>query len=642
MLKRVFSPYKIGSCVIPNRLFVPAMVMNYCTDDGMITDRYIRYMEEKAKGGWGLIITEDYAVQEHGKGYFGIPGLWKDEQIEGSRKLTDTIHQYDSKIFCQMYHPGRQTTMQVTQNTIPVAPSATVDPLMMTPTRELSVEEIHQLVQDCGKAAGRVKEAGFDGLEIHCAHGYLMAEFLSPLVNKRVDEYGGCFENRIRLLDEVYTAVREAVGPDFPIQIRVSGNEYVQGGRTEAETCELCVHLEDLGVDSINVSNGVYASKPKDQIIAPMFTDHALNMNIAEQVKKLVNIPVLVANRINDPRMAETLLAMDKADFIGMGRGSLADPYLPEKAKNGQLDCVRYCIGCLQGCEGYLLYQDPATCLVNPRVGREYEDDLKKADKPKKVMVAGAGPAGLVAAETAALRGHDVTVYEEQEEIGGQFRSAAYPTGKGELSTFASQLRTSLMNLNVPIILNTPVTEDLIEAEKPEAIILATGAKPLTLPIDGIENAVTAEDILLGRKYAVEGPVVVCGGGEVGAETAQYISTVNHDVTVLEMQDSILNDMMPMTKICLEDLMRDTGVKVVTEAKVSSIGKDSVSYTNSEGEEITIPAETVVSAFGYKAYNPLEEIAKKYYVEVYTVGGAVKAGNAIAATKEGYEAGLKI
>ena len=235
MLKRVFSPYKIGSCVIPNRLFVPAMVMNYCTDDGMITDRYIRYMEEKAKGGWGLIITEDYAVQEHGKGYFGIPGLWKDEQIEGSRKLTDTIHQYDSKIFCQMYHPGRQTTMQVTQNTIPVAPSATVDPLMMTPTRELSVEEIHQLVQDWGKAAGRVKEAGFDGLEIHCAHGYLMAEFLSPLVNKRVDEYGGCFENRIRLLDEVYTAVREAVGPDFPIQIRVSGNEYVQGHRPHCQ-----------------------------------------------------------------------------------------------------------------------------------------------------------------------------------------------------------------------------------------------------------------------------------------------------------------------------------------------------------------------------------------------------------------------
>ena len=378
-LNTVFSEKKIGNCTIPNRLIVPAMVTNYCTADGFLTNRYIKYIEEKAKGGWGLIITEDYAVQPSGKGYERIPGLFKDEQVELNKKLTATVHNYESKIFCQMYHPGRQTSKAVNGGQTPVAPSATKDPACFELTRAITVDEIHQLVEDFGSAARRCKEAGFDGIELHCAHGYLLAEFLSPYVNKRTDEYGGCFTNRVRIVDEIYAEMRKKVGSDFPITARISVNEYVQGGRTEAESYELALHLAELGFDTIHCSNGVYAAHPRNQVIAPMFTDHALNMDTAGQVKKLIDVPVIVTNRINDPEMAETLLRMGKADFIGMGRGSLADPHLPAKAKDHNFENIQYCIGCLQGCEMPLLMNGDVTCLVNPRVGRECEAEIGRA-----------------------------------------------------------------------------------------------------------------------------------------------------------------------------------------------------------------------------------------------------------------------
>ena len=644
MLTELFTPAKIGSCEIPNRLIVPAMVVNLCTEDGMITERYIRYIEEKAKGGWGMIITEDYAVNENAKGYQFIPGLYNDAQIEGNKKLTETVHKYESRIFCQMYHPGRQSKHAVNGNVQPLAPSTIKDPFCMDLPKEMTREEIHQIVRDFGTTARRAKEAGFDGIEIHAAHGYLISSFLSPFTNKRVDEYGGCFENRTRILDEVYAAVRENVGNDFPVQVRISANEYLLGGRTEADTYELARHLDELGVDAIHVSNGMYASPIVRQIIAPMYTEHAFNMDAAEQVKKLVSCPVIVTNRINDPKMADTILKMGKADFIGMGRGSLADPHLPAKAKAGKFENIRYCIGCLQGCEAGLLAGTCATCLVNPRVGREYENPMEKTASPKKVMIIGGGPAGLMAAETAAKVGHVVAVYEAKAQLGGQFRSAAFPPGKGELSTFVSSLRKSLEDLKVPVHTGTEVTEDLIKAEKPDAVIIATGAKPLVLPIEGIHgaNVVTAEDVLLGNVDVKPGPVVVCGGGEVGGETAHFLTQTCQDITLIEMRDDILNDMFPLMRMCLMDYIKEGGIKVLTGAKVASITEDSVSYTDADGNLKSVPAATVVSAFGYKAYNPLEETVRKYCDNVKVVGCAVKAGNALTAVREGYEAALAL
>ena len=644
MFAKLFSPMKIGSCTIPNRLAVPAMVTNFCTEDGLVTDRFVRYLEEKAKGGWGLIITEDYAVNPNAKGYRFIPGLYNDAQLEGNRKLTETIHRYDSKIFCQIYHPGRQSTHFVNGGVQPIAPSATMDPLLQEMPREMTVEEIHGIVADFASCARRCKEAGFDGIEIHAAHGYLISEFLSPYTNKRVDQYGGCFDNRARFLDEIYAAVRKEVGADFPVTVRISVNEYLLGGRTEAESFVLARHCEELGFDAIHVSNGMYASPATRQIIAPMFSEHAFNMQGAQQIKELVHIPVILTNRINDPRMADTLLMMNKADFIGMARGSLADPFLPVKARQGHLSNIRYCIGCLQGCEQKLFEGTSITCLVNPRIGLEYESELTPVETPKKVLVIGGGPGGLMAAETAARRGHRVTVYEKKADLGGQFKSAAYPIGKGELATFISSARQNLSDMQIPIHLNTEVTPELLEAEKPDAIIVATGAHPLMPPIPGIDGShvVTAEDVLLGNVTVPAGPVVVCGGGEVGGEVAQFVAESHPDVTILEMQPDILNDMMVFTRRCLLSYLKDARVRVLTHAKVQKIEDDKVTYLDQAGQSVSLPAAAVISAFGYRAYNPLEAAARSVCENVQVIGGAVKAGNALTAIAEGYKAAMAL
>ena len=519
-----------------------------------------------------------------------------------------------------------------------------MDPLLQEMPREMTVEEIHGVVADFASCAKRCKEAGFDGIEIHAAHGYLISEFLSPYTNKRVDQYGGCFENRARFLDEVYAAIRKEVGADFPVTVRISVNEYLLGGRTEAESFVLARHCEELGFDAIHVSNGMYASPALRQIIAPMFSEHAFNMQGAQQIKELVHIPVILTNRINDPRMADTLLMMNKADFIGMARGSLADPFLPVKAQQGHLSNIRYCIGCLQGCEQKLFEGTSITCLVNPRIGLEYGSELAPVEDPKKVLVIGGGPGGLMAAETAARRGHQVTVYEKKADLGGQFKSAAYPIGKGELSTFISSVRQNLVDMQVPIHLNTEVTAELLQAEKPDAIIVATGATPLMPRIPGIDGShvATAEDVLLGNVTVHSGPVVVCGGGEVGGEVAQFVAESHPDVTILEMQPDILNDMMVFTRRCLLSYLKDAQVRVLTHAKVQKIEDDKVTYLDQAGQSVSLPATTVISAFGYRAYNPLEAAARSVCENVQVIGGAIKAGNALTAIAEGYKAALDL
>lgn len=646
MLDKVFSELKIGTCVIPNRFVVPAMVVNYCTPDGFITDRYIAYMAEKAKGGYGLLITEDYAINESGKGYAKIPGLWLDEQVEGNKKLTETVHQYGSKIFCQIYHPGKQATLLSTGGVTPVAPSAIKDPMCQTMPRELTVEEIQTIVKEFGEAARRAKESGFDGIEIHAGHGYLIAQFLSPFINKRNDCYGGCFENRVRFIDEIYAAMRANVGEDFPIIVRFSANEYVTGGRTEVESYQLAMHLDELGVDALNISNGTYASEPKGAIIAPMFTDHGLNVDIAGEIKKMVKCPVIVANRINNPNMANIIIASGKADAVCVGRGSITDPDMPNKAKEGRFDEINYCIGCLQGCAMSLFGpKQEVDCLVNPRVGLEYKDNYNKVETPKKVMIIGAGPAGLMTARTAAMRGHDVTVYEATDHVGGAFRSAAYPSGKGELATVIASYKAQCDKNGVKFVMNTEVDEKLIADVAPDAIVLATGSRPLMPPINGIDgaNVMTAEDVLYGKRDILPGPTVVCGGGEVGAETAEFIAGSSYfPVMLVEMQPRILGNMMSANAPVLMELLAKRNVQIITNAKVSEISEKGVSYVDAQGNTVTLPATNVVAAFGYKAYNPLEDVANKYAKEVYTIGSAVKAGNAMAAIQEGYGIGMKL
>lgn len=642
MLDTLFSEGKINQVVVKNRLVVPAMVTNYCDTEGKATDRWIAYHEEKAKGGWGLIITEDYAVDEHCMGYACIPGLYKDEQIEGHKRLTDTVHQYGTKIFAQLYHAGRQSNHFVNGGLQPIAPSSIPCPWLREIPREMTKEDIQRVISEFADAAFRAKEAGFDGVEIHAGHGYLLAEFLSPYANKRIDEYGGCLDNRVRIVKEVYEAIRSKVGKDFAVIIRMSAFEGVPGGRDMAETRVLVKLYEEWGLDAINISNGVYGDYTKNGVIAPMYVPHAINADFAREVKKIVNIPVIVANRINDPRMAEGLLDSGVSDFVAMGRGSIADPALPKKAKEGRFDEIRYCIGCLQGCAGLLYVGGQVTCLVNPSVGLEYKTDFTKVENPKKICVVGAGPAGLEAAVNSAKRGHKVTLIEKGTSIGGQFRSAAYPPCKGEFTTYLSVMNVDLKKYHVDLQLNTEATKESILAGGYDEVVIATGGTPLKPKIQGIDkaNVFTAEDVLLG-KVTIGDDVVIAGGGEVGSETAAHLAMEQKNVTIVEMKPVILEELDGVNTVHLEAILNEYKVKVFTGTKVVEILDDGVKIENSNGT-LVLPAQSVVLAFGYKPDHALADELKESGVNVHVIAGATKTSNALAATREGFDLGVQL
>lgn len=641
MFEKLFSPLKINQCEIPNRLAVTAMVANYCNEDGTATDQYIAYHEAKAKGGWGLIITEDYAVNKHAMGYKYIAGLWNDEQIESHKKFTDTIHKYDSKIFCQIYHAGRQSGTFVNGGVQPMAPSAIPCPWLRQMPRELTISEIEQIVEDFGDCALRAKKSGFDGIEVHAGHGYLIAQFMSTYANKRTDKYGGSFENRTRFIKEIYENIRKKVGQDFPVIIRFSMVEDVPGGRDMSESRVLAKLFEEWGFDALNVSCAVYGDHNR-QIVSPMYVGHAWQADYVAEIKKIVNIPVFTVNRINDPRMAESLLEMGKADVIGMGRGSLADPELPNKAKAGDLNSIRYCIGCLQGCTGALYVGGPIKCLVNPTLGKEFELDYSKVSEPKNVLIAGAGPGGLEAARAAALKGHKVNVYEKSTHLGGQFRSAAYPPSKGELANYTTWVANELEKLGVNIYLNTEVTKELVAEKNPDTIIVATGGNPLVPPIKGVDKSIvkSAEDVLLGNVPTGD-RIVVAGGGEVGSETAAHLGMQQREVSIIEMRSAICMDLDGVNKYYLKKVLNEYEVKSYTDTKVMEILDDGVVVENSQGK-FTLPADTVVLALGYKPNNKLEEELKSVHNNVIAIGGAVKTSNALDAISEGFNVGINI
>ncbi len=633
MYNTLFSTMKIGNVELKNRLAVTAMVTNYCNQDGTLTERYMRYHEEKAKGGWGLIITEDYAINENGKGYDRIPGLYNDEQILLNKEFTQRIQKYGTKIICQIYHPGRQTNHYVNGGVQPIAPSPIPCPYLKDIPKEITKEEINLIVSQFGDAALRAKKSGFDGAEIHLAHGYLLFEFLSPHTNKRTDEYGGCFKNRFRIVKEVYEDVRKKVGYDFLVTCRLSSRDGFFGGRDIFDSMELAVNLESLGFQCINVSSGSYGSHSNYDIDS---YKHGYVAPYAELIKQVVNIPIMCTNRITTAGVAEVILRSRKADLIGMGRTSLADPHFPNKVKAGNEESIRHCINCNLGCYGNLLTGKMCSCLVNPTVGREGEIDNIKTENKKTVYIAGGGPGGVQAAILGVERGYKVVIFEATERLGGQLLSAAYPPGKGELTLFTSWLEKQVKEKEIEVRYKTSLTREIVEKEKPDAVIVATGGTPFVPPIKGINlpHVHTAEEVLLGE-VATGDNVVVCGGGEVGVETATAIAfRENGQVSIVEMLPNIFSDLQ------YKRLLGEYEAKIFTNTKVLEITEDSV-IVDTNGTEKVIPAETVVLAFGYKPNNKLADDIKDL-CEVKVIGGSVKTGNALEATGNALDAILEI
>lgn len=637
MSSTLLSPLTVGSIELKNRMAVPAMVTLYCDDDGMPTEQYVAYHEARAKGGFGLIVTEDYAVDPAGRGFW-CAGLWKDSQVAPHRELTERVHAAGAKIFAQIYHCGRQTSAALI-GTRPVSASALACPVMGEVPRALTVDEIHTIVGQFGDTARRAKEAGFDGVEVHGAHGYLVAQFMSPYSNKRTDEYGGPLVNRMRFPLEILADIRAEVGDDFVVSFRISADENVVGGRGVAETMAICRQLEAAGVDLLHVSTGTYESAWA--IVPPLYVPAGWLAELAAEVKRVVSIPVQVVGRIKDPAVAEGILAAGQADLISFGRASLADPDFARKYDEGHPELIRQCIGCNQGCITTLFGNHPIDCLVNPSLGHEAEHEVRPASTARRVLVVGGGPAGLQAARAARLAGHRVCLHERADHLGGNFQVGAIPPGKGELTSYVTWLGEELDRLGVDVRLRSEVVADVVAEEAPDVVVYAAGAKHLRPRIPGVDNAnvVEACDVLTGT--VVTGTrVVVAGGGMIGSETALYLATTGRQVTVVDQLPGIALEEVAARRYFLMKRLDEHAVQQVVDATITRFDTDAVTVEQ-HGVTRSLPCDTVVLALGMEPdlewLDKLQDIA-----DVRVVGDAAQVADGRVASRDGFVCGLRV
>ena len=636
-LKLLFAPLALRGMRLRNRINMAPMVTNYATSRGEATDRLIAYYATRARGGAGLITVEATVVSPNGRSFTHNLCIYDDLYVPGLRSLVDAVHAEGARIAIELYHAGRRTSAAIARSQ-PVGPSA-VPPRGGEVPRELTLSEIEQIQEDFVQAARRAKAAGFDAVTLHAAHGYLINAFLSPLANKRSDAYGGDLRARARFGLEILQRVRAAVGDEFPIIYRLSGSEYVEGGLTLADAMQVARWYEEAGADAIDVSAGTIESAHITS--AYMMFPPALLTPLAAGVKEAVSVPVFAVGRLADPQLAEQVLAEGKADAITMGRALLADPELPNKAREGRLDDICPCIACNQGCIDRLAAQLDVSCLVNPAVGREQYADVIPAARPKKVLVAGGGLAGLTAAWIARRRGHDVELHERGARLGGQFHLAGAAPGKEEALKLVRFLAHQVEKTGVVVRTNSEVNPATVERSGAQAVVVATGAQPASVPIPGVERTVRSWDVLAGAAE-VGRRVVVIGGGQVGCETAEYLAERGRDVTVLEMLPEMAADMGARTREVFLKKLIDLGVNLITRATVTAIGEREVSFDRAGLSERVLDVDTVVMAVGSRADGALAEALRGKGYELHVIGDCVKPRRGLEAVHEGYAAGMAL
>jgi len=661
----LFQPIELNTLELENRICMPAMHLNMCTNN-MVTDQLIDFYAERARGGTGLI-TVGYATVDELSGGPLFIGAHQDAFIPGLRRLATAIKENGAAAEVQINHPGRYAFSHQIGNQS-IAPSAVASRFTRETPRELTVEEIGAVVDRFAQAAGRVKEAGFDCVEVLSGTGYLISQFLSTISNKRTDAYGGSLENRMRFGLEVLAAVRGTVGADYPILFRMNGNDFMPGGNGREELQVYAKALSDAGVDALNINVGWHEARvPQITTAVPRGVYGYLSRGIKEKV----TVPVIAGHRINDPETAREMLTDGLCDMVAMGRPLIADPDLPEKARSGQADRIVHCVGCAQGCFDHLFKEKHIECLCNPKAGHEKECRLTETGLPMRVMVVGGGAAGMSAALAATECGHTVTLYEKANQLGGQLYLAAAPPGREEFAGFARDLANQVLNSPVQVVLNQTVDEALIDQVGPEAVILSTGAVPLTLPIPGVDSAhvVQAWDVLLNR--VVTGKrVVIIGGGAVGLETALFLaekgtlsgeavkfllvnraedpetlfalaSKGSKEIVMIEMIPKVGKDIGMTTRwTMLQDLARE-GVTVQVNTKALEITETGVKVERNGAEDF-IAADTVVLAAGARPHNPLSDLLEKKRISCQVVGDAGGIGLAFDAVHQGFAAGKNV
>lgn len=647
MYENLLSQYSVNQVTTQNRLVMTAM-HNYCSKDGIPTEDTLNYFTARAKGGWGMIVTDMIMVTPEADPFKGRSmTLASDDVIPEHKKLTDSVHKYGSKIVAQLSHGGI-FAKRASTGLIPVAPSAVQDEQFPDTPRELSKKEIHDIVELYGDSALRAKKAGYDGIEIHGGNRYLIFTFVTPLLNKRTDEYGGNFMGRVRFALEVVKNIREKVGPDFLLIYKMSITDEVPGGQTLAESQVLASLLEEAGVDTICVGQG--GSKSRDVWISPYQVPKGSYISNTKAIKDSVSIPVMANGRIVDPEMGELFIKRGFADFIAMGRETLADPEMPLKLKEGRSEEVYHCIGCLQGCIGEMDKGHMIKCMVNPLTNCGL--DIEPTDNPKKIWVVGGGIAGTEAAIWAAKRGHEVTLFEKDDKLGGQWRAACVPVNKSDFGEIIRRQALLLAQNNVDVKTGTEISKADIENGKPDIVLLATGSNPILPNIPGLESVphAFARDVLTGKSditkifgedYHVRN-ILILGGGSVGAETAEYMGVHDYNVTLIEMKDQLAEDMEVIPRKYLLNGLKEVGVKIFTGTTVTNITDKCVECKSQSNKFIVEDIDLVLVAVGEKANTALISELEDYDGQVIAIGNAKEVADGFTALQDGFYTGVKI
>ncbi len=639
--KHLFEPIQIGKKTIKNRIFMPPISTNLA-NKGYVTDELVQHYSARAKGGVGLIVSEVVTVEPT---YIYLPGdmsIHDDSYIEGWKKVFEEVHKYGTVLLPQLFHPAYMA-FPIPGTPQLIAPSNVGPYYAKAAPRAVTKEELKVIIRQFGEAAKRIQIAGGDGVEIHCAHAHgLLGGFLSPLYNKRCDEYGGDINGRLKLTLEVIEEVRKVCGDDFIIDVRISGDEYSDGGLNINDMTYVAKRLEQAGADMLHVSGGNTVKKGSS-MPAPG-SKQGSHTHLSEYIKRQVNIPVATVGRITEAWIADEIIANGLADACMIGRANLCDPEFANKSFEGKEIDIKPCIGCTR-CLNGIMFGKRISCSVNPSFELENEDTLTSSENKKKILVIGGGIAGMEAAFVAHKRGHDVVLCEATDRLGGQINIACVPIAKQELTKIVKYMAHRLEVNHIDVRLNTLVTKELLETEfKDYEVIAAPGAKPnIIQDFTCFKHWATADDILAGKAFPGQ-KIVIIGGGSVGCETADYLAPLlndrfmrNRDVTVLEMANEILMSETGAGRSVLVMRMMEKGIHIECNAKVTKVSETQITYEQNGVEKTIDNADTLIFANGYHIDQGIENMLKEAGVVYHIIGDGHKVGNIKDAISEGYE-----
>ena len=636
-IKKLMLPYRLKNLELRNRIVMAPMLSRLCDPNGVVSQKLIDYYATRAGGGVGLIISEYcYIDDQESKAHPGQLGVYDDQLVAGLGDLAEAIQERGAKAILQICHAGRATSAKYLGRQ-PIAPSG-IPSYTGEMAREMTFEEVEAVSESFAEGARRAKAAGFDGVELHGAHGYLMAQFLSPYTNRRTDKYG---RDRGLFALETLDRVRSRVGKDYLVGYRISGEEFVEGGVTLKEAKAFAKRLEERGIDYIHVSAGI--SETGHNIVTPTYLPKGHLLLLAEGIKSAVTVPVLAVGAIHDPDLAEETLQKNRADLIVMGRALIADPELPQKIQSGQLEDIRTCLRCNDGCSSRMPPNKTQRCAINAEVGRERQMRLHPVSRAKQVCVIGGGPAGMEAARVLALRGHRVTLIEKENELGGLLRYATVPDFKAEMRSFLEYLKTQVVKLGVEILVNRRATPEFIRELKPESVVLATGStlRIPDIPGTGKPFVATFAELLRGEFKAGD-QVVVAGGAAMGCEMAAHLASTGKKVTLVEMVGELATDLEIRSRLTLLQLLKERGVKILTNWKLEKIENGYVLLVDRDWNKQEIAANSVILAMGLESNQELLKPLRESFPDIYVIGDCVEPRKIYQAIHEAAFAGRAI